>query len=63
MLTELTDYTQKEEIYIYNKSLLKEYRMKLWSEALLSMIKERSINPTPTEIADAALAQFDKRFK
>ena len=41
---------------------INNYRMKLWSEVLIEVIKNNQTKPTPTEVADKALQEFDKRF-
>ena len=38
------------------------YRMKLWSEVVVQAIANYQSEPSPTEVADAALKEFDKRF-
>jgi hypothetical protein len=41
---------------------INNYRMKLWSEVLIEVIKNHQTMPTPSEVADKALEEFDKRF-
>ena len=41
---------------------INNYRMKLWGEVLVQAIANWQTEPKPTEVADAALKEFDKRF-
>lgn len=41
---------------------INNYRMKLWSEVLVAALNKGFTDPKPTEIADTAVKEFDKRF-
>jgi hypothetical protein len=41
---------------------INNYRMKLWCDVLMEVVKNKQDIPRPTEVADKALKEFDKRF-
>lgn len=60
MIREFADYTEK--INIVNKSLIEEYRMKLWCEMFIAYKKDSHARSLAASYAAEDLEMFDQQF-